>query len=434
MNLQTFKAPTMAEALTQVKSAMGSDAIILHTRTFATRAWLGLRRREMVEITAGKGINIGRRRRPVEPERNADPRPESRLGATYTRGGLSTALSLSGANAAKARGSVAAIAPVRSSPAVSLPSNPVENGRQLLETPGATNAAMLNLAQEMSSLKEMVSGLVNSTRQQQSPQVPKDLFDYYMTLIQNQVTDELATEVVRTIHKQVRPEHFTQQPYMRERIADLLDKIIPTAGPIARTKALGPHVVALIGPTGVGKTTTLAKLAANLKIHQRHRVGLITLDTYRIAAVDQLKRYADIIGSPLRVVGSADELREARRSMSDCDFILIDTAGRSPNDILKLNELKGLIDVAEPDEVHLVLSTTVSQSSVELAVARFGEVRVDKIIFTKIDEAAHVGIVLNVVRKVNKGLSYITTGQNVPDDIEVGRGKRLAQLILSNNV
>ncbi len=286
----------------------------------------------------------------------------------------------------------------------------------------------------MSALKEMVSGLVNTTRQQQSPQVPKDLFDYYMTMIQNQVTDELATEVVRTIHRQVRPEHFPQQPYMRQCIADLLEKIIPTAGPITRTKAVGPHVVALIGPTGVGKTTTLAKLAANLKIRERHRVGLITLDTYRIAAVDQLKRYADIIGSPLSVVASAEELRDARQSMSDCDFILIDTAGRSPNDTLKLNELKGLIHVAQPDEVHLVLSTTVSQSSVELAVARFGEVRVDKIIFTKIDEAAHVGIVLNVVRKVNKSLSYITTGQNVPDDIEVGRGKRLAQLILGTSV
>ena len=413
MNLQTFKAATMAEALTQVKSAMGSDAIILHTRTFSTRKWMGLRRREMVEITAGKGINIGRRRRPVEPERNVDPRPESRLANTYTRNGMAS------------RPGIAPIPPGR---------NPVENGRQLLETPGATNAAMLNLAQEMSSLKEMVSGLVNTTRQQQSPQVPKDLFDYYMTMIQHQVADELATEVVRTIHKQVRPEYFPQQPYMRERIADLLEKIIPTSGPIKRTKMAGPHVVALIGPTGVGKTTTLAKLAANLKIREMHRIGLITLDTYRIGAIEQLKRYAEIIGSPLRVVGSAGELRDARRSMSDYDFILIDTAGRSPNDILKLNELKGVIEAAEPDEVHLVLSSTASQPCIDLAVARFGEVRVDKIIFTKIDEAANVGIVLNVVRKANKGLSYITTGQNVPDDIEVGRGKRLAQLILGTSV
>jgi flagellar biosynthesis protein FlhF len=423
MNLQTFKAPTMAEALTQVKSAMGSDAIILHTRTFSTRKWMGLRRREMVEITAGKGINIGRRRRPVEPERNVDYRGEARPGLTYTRNGVPPPGLATGtlSNPKGLRGGTAPILPGR---------NIVENGRHLLETPGATNAAMLNLAQEMSSLKEMVCGLVNCTRQQLSPLVPKEMFDYYTTLIRNQVTDELATEVVRTIHKQVRPEHFPQQPYMRERIADLLEKLIPTAGPITRTKSMGPHVVALIGPTGVGKTTTLAKLAANLKVHELHRVGLITLDTYRIAAVDQLTRYAEIIGAPLRAVASADELRAARRSMSDCDFILIDTAGRSPNDLLKINELKSMIDVAAPDEVHLVLSTTVSQPCVELAVARFGQVRVDKIIFTKIDEAAHVGVVLNVVRKVNKSLSYITTGQNVPNDIEVGRGKRLAQLIL----
>ena len=114
--------------------------------------------------------------------------------------------------------------------------------------------------------------------------------------------------------------------------------------------------------------------------------------------------------------------------------MLIDTAGRSPNDTLKLNELKTFLAAAGPDEVHLVLSTTASQECVELAISRFADVRVDKIIFTKLDEAAHVGIVLNVVRKVNKALSYVTTGQDVPDDIEVGRGRRLAQLILGEGV
>jgi flagellar biosynthesis protein FlhF len=221
---------------------------------------------------------------------------------------------------------------------------------------------------------------------------------------------------------------------MREKIAEQLEKLLPTTGPITRTRTKGPHVVALIGPTGVGKTTTIAKLAANLKLREKHRVGLITLDTYRIAAVDQLKRYADIIGSPLRVVANAEDLTEAMLSMQDCDFILIDTAGRSPNDTMKLNELKSLLAVAEPDEVHLVLSTTNSEECIQLAVSRFGDVRVDKIIFTKLDEAAHVGVVLNVVRKVNKSLSYVTTGQDVPDDIEVGRGRRLAQLILGSGL
>jgi flagellar biosynthesis protein FlhF len=213
-------------------------------------------------------------------------------------------------------------------------------------------------------------------------------------------------------------------------LAEHIEKLISTAGPINRTKPRGPHVVALIGPTGVGKTTTIAKLAANLQLRDKRRVGLITIDTYRIAAIDQLKKYADIIGAELRIVSSPDDLKNAIASMNDCDYILIDTAGRSPNDALKLSELRNFIASAAPDEVHLVLSTTCSQEAVELAIERFTAVRVDRLIFTKLDEAAHVGVMLNIVRKVNKPLSYITTGQDVPDDIEVGRGRRLADLIL----
>jgi flagellar biosynthesis protein FlhF len=247
------------------------------------------------------------------------------------------------------------------------------------------------------------------------------------------VAEELAGQIIQTLQIELRPEHFAQPEFVRRKLADQLEKLLPTAGPIVRTKAVGPHVVALVGPTGVGKTTTIAKLAANLKLREKQRVGLITLDTYRIAAVDQLRKYADIIGSPLRVVASPEDLRDAVAAMSDCDFVLIDTAGRSPNDTMKINELRNFLAAVEPDEVHLVLSTTASQPCVELAIERFSAVRVDKILFTKLDEAAHVGVVLNVARKVNKALSYVTTGQDVPDDIEVGRGNRLAQLILGTH-
>ncbi|HWE02900.1 MAG TPA: flagellar biosynthesis protein FlhF [Tepidisphaeraceae bacterium] len=398
MDLKTFKASTMGEALTQVKSAMGADAIILHTRTFQIRQWWGLRRREMVEITAGKGVNIGARniRRPPT---------------------------------ADAKAFLAANAGVYSKPGAA-PRNPIEGGKQIMETAGAQSAALLSISQEMNSLKSMVKDLVTQTRTRQCPQVPEDLFDYYTQLIGNEVAEELAAELIKSLKTQIRPEHLQQPDFIRERLAEQLEKLLPTAGPIVRGKKTGPHVVALIGPTGVGKTTTIAKLAANLKLRDKHRVGLITLDTYRIAAVDQLKRYADIIGAPLRVVNGVDDLREAMYAMRDVDFLLIDTAGRSPNDMLKLNELKSLLTTAEPDEVHLVLSSTSSPECLQLAINRFSDVRVDKIIFTKIDEAAHVGVVLNVLRKVNKSLSYITTGQDVPDDIEVGKSRRLAQLIL----
>ena len=165
----------------------------------------------------------------------------------------------------------------------------------------------------MSALRGMVKDLITQTRQHQSPNVPEDLFDYYVQLISNEVAQELATELVKSQQKQIRPEHLSQPDFVREKLAEQLEKLLPTSGPLVRTKTIGPHIVALIGPTGVGKTTTLAKLAANLKLREKHRVGLITLDTYRIAAVDQLKRYADIIGSPLRVVNGIDDLSRSDR-------------------------------------------------------------------------------------------------------------------------
>ena len=404
----------MQEALTQVKSAMGSDAIIMHTRTFQTRHWLGLRKREMVEITAGKGFNVPRNRRqqtkPVEPKAfggNVGPNAYVRhaSGPRPTPGNYDLG-----------------------------PRAPAQASQELINSPVAEKAFIRGLNADMSELKLMVQNLVITTRSQQAPHVPEDLFAYYMQLIENQVAEELASEIIKTIQQQVRPEHYSQKEVMQEKIAEQLEKLLPTTGPIQRTKKTGPHVVALIGSTGVGKTTTIAKLAANLKLREKHRVGLITLDTYRIAAVDQLKRYADIIGSPLKVVATAEDLTKALLEMQDFDFVLIDTAGRSPNDTMKLNELKSLLAIAEPDEVHLVVSTTSSEECIQLAINKFSDVRVDKIIFTKLDEAAHVGVVLNTVRKVNKSLSYLTTGQDVPDDIEVGRGRRLAQLILGSGL
>ena len=386
----------MADALVQVKSALGTDAVILHTRTYSRRRWLGLRKQEVVEITAGKGL---------------------------------------GAAARTSRRSIPAKVPVaashdRSDQPIAAASLGGTQAQQLMQTPAVANAAILGLSQDVTTLKQMVLDLVKEARQHKAPQVPEELFDHYLNLIQNQVAEELAQEVIKSLQSGIRAEHLRNADYVRDKLAEHLERMLPVAGPIVKTKKDGPHVVALIGPTGVGKTTTIAKLAANLKLREGKRVGLITIDTYRIAAVDQLKKYADIIGSPLRVVGSPEDLRDAILGMSDCEFVLVDTAGRSPSDTLKLNELKNFLTVAKPDEVHLVISTTSSEACIESAIARFSDVRVDKIIFTKLDEAVHVGVVLNVIRKVGKSLSYITTGQDVPDDIEVGRGRKLAQLIL----
>src|SRR3954464_6784725 len=310
MHLRTFSAGTMAEALYQVKSAMGNDAVILHTRTYFRRRWLGLRRYEVVEITAGAGLQTARK--DVRRQLTRQPAP---------------------------------LAPSPAKPSANAP-------QQLLQTPAASNAVILGLSQDLGALKNMVLDLAKQSRAQATPEVPEELFDHYMNLIQNQVANELAEEVIRSIQTTLRPDQRKNPEIIREKLAEQLERMMPVAGPINRVKASGPHVVALIGPTGVGKTTTVAKLAANLKLRENRRVGLITIDTYRIAAVDQLKKYADILGSPLRVVTTPQELREAINGMSDCEFILIDTAGRSPRDTLKINELKTFLDAATPDEIH----------------------------------------------------------------------------------
>src|SRR5687768_16965720 len=417
MELKIYRAPTLAEAVAKVKADLGHHALILHTRQIVQRYCLGLRRREVHEITAARNL----------PKR-----------ATVNK---AVAMAKAAAAHAQARGPVGVGARTGGS---TLPFNPhatptkitvpASTSGPLIDTAEASNVIFLDLSRQMDTIRTMVKDLSVQVKGREAPHVPEDLLEYYTELTANNVDAEAASEVLKGLQRAVRPEHMSNASFVRDKLAEQLERLLPVSGPIARTKARGPHVVALIGPTGVGKTTTIAKLAANLKLREKHRVGLITLDTYRIAAVDQLKKYADIIGSPLKVVSNPEDLTTAMLGMHDFDFILIDTAGRSPNDTMKLNELKSLLAVAEPDEVHLVLSTTNSEECIELAIARFSEVRADKIIFTKLDEAAHVGVVLNVVRKVNKSLSYVTTGQDVPDDIEVGRGRRLAQLILGSGL
>ncbi len=462
MNLQTFKAPSMAEALRQVKTAMGQDAMILHTRTYRTRrGWNFLRGQEVVEITASNPPGAARGRRLGSAAANlakSGPVPGGLSAAGANSGtwpGLRPGGSMAGGSGlaglgrpggSRAGGSVAGLPaygpgsanpannlPAKTSPApasLGRPGTPAENGKQLLESPAAGNAIALTTAREVADLKRLVHTLVNEQRQGRVPAVPEGLLAAYHSLVRHEVCREVAEHVVRALHRDVRPEYLSQPGYVRDKLIDQIDRSVAVTGPVVRKQADGPHVLALVGPTGVGKTTTLAKLAANLKLKDRHRVGLVTLDTYRIAAVEQLKRYADIIGSPLRVVSNPDELREAVTAMADMHFVLIDTAGRSPNDAAKLGELRELLGAIKPDEVHLVLSCTSTPSCIDLAVREFDKVRVDKIVFTKLDEAAHAGVVLNVAHRSRKPLSYVTTGQDVPNDIEVACGRRIAERLV----
>ena len=192
----------------------------------------------------------------------------------------------------------------------------------------------------------------------------------------------------------------------------------------------GVRIVALLGTTGVGKTTTLAKIAAKFVLEQRTSVALITADTYRISAVEQLKTYSDILELPLEIVYTPAELASALERHRDKELILIDTAGRSQHNEYQMRELEEFLRVNPRIEKHLVISATTKLTDARQIMNKFMQVVPDKIIFTKTDETGSLGMIINLLRDSNYSLSYLTTGQSVPDDIERANVEVLTELLM----
>ena len=177
---------------------------------------------------------------------------------------------------------------------------------------------------------------------------------------------------------------------LKARLARMIEAEVRVSGPIQIMPGRS-RLVALVGPTGVGKTTTIAKLAANYRLKEKRRVGLITVDTYRIAAVEQLRTYADIIDLPMQVVSTPREMREAVGRMDNLDLILLDTAGRSPKDEVRIQELRAFLTEAEADEVHLVLSSMSGSRALEQAAERFAAVGTTALVLTKLGRGQQFG-------------------------------------------
>jgi flagellar biosynthesis protein FlhF len=213
----------------------------------------------------------------------------------------------------------------------------------------------------------------------------------------------------------------------------LLKKIschIPVTGPIS----VNPEkrkIVALIGPTGVGKTTTLAKIAARCSIIQGIKTKILTMDTYRIAAAEQLKIYGKIMGIPVNVVLNHSELEKEIRSKDNVNLILIDTAGRNYRDNEQINEINLWIQKYEEIEPYLLLSSTTSEDVLMATLKCFGKCRVASIVITKIDETLSFGHLFNALISFKKPVSYITTGQRVPEDIEPASAGSLSEIFLN---
>lgn len=391
MKLKTFHGRTMAETLAKVKREFGKDAVILNTRSTPKQGVLGLRGKPYVEITAARQM--------------------SDLPAPLKQGML----------------------PVRSGR-----TNESDGAAEIVTshkiipvtTPATTHDR--SLFSEISDLKKMVSDLVRTSNRSRHSSLPHDLVETYQQLIENEVADELASEMVQQVHLQLTDSQQRDSRKVREVLSSLVGSMLPPAAPIQLLTTRTPTIIAFVGPTGVGKTTTIAKLAANFCLREHRKVGLITLDTYRIAAVDQLKTYAQIIDIPIEVAMTVNQFSDAISRMADREVILVDTAGRSQRERSKMLELQTYFNAVKPHEIHLVLSSTCGEKVLCDTMDRFSPLGFDHVIFTKLDEAIGFGVILTCLQKTKVKLSYITTGQDVPDDIEVGHKERLTQLILSD--
>ena len=213
----------------------------------------------------------------------------------------------------------------------------------------------------------------------------------------------------------------------RESMNESLREIIGNSINVSTEEVKGN--VVLIGPTGVGKTTTIAKLAGRLALIEKKKVGLITIDTYRIGAVEQLRTYAEIMSIPFKVVITTKEMEEAVESMKDCDVVLIDTTGRSSKNTMQISELRAFVEKANADNISLVISATTKNKDIKTIVSGYDDLNFDDIIVTKLDETTTYGSLYNIIKISGKPFKFITTGQNVPDDIKVPTKEEIVKFV-----
>ncbi|MEC9010189.1 MAG: flagellar biosynthesis protein FlhF [Planctomycetota bacterium] len=401
-DVRTYRAATIHEALRLLENDLGRDAVILHTRQIEKRGWLPWTRvREEVEITAGLGWTVAPAMAATTSPKPAVVLFEDSSQSSFRDTPSATTLS--------------------SVP----PAGPAESFTRMPQelTTGMTD--------RLASLEERFAQL-DSNSTSPNAMVPPELFDLYTELVDSGLEEALALEFVFALKREAIPGEISDPALCRARLVKMVEDEFEAAASIAATPGQR-RVVALIGPTGVGKTTTIAKLAANLKLRDGVRMGLVTVDTYRIAAVEQLRTYAEIIDLPMKVVTTSMEMRRALDEFSDMDLVLIDTAGRSPRDELQIGELKSLLADAKVDEVHLVLSLTAGLEFLTATVEHFSSVGTSSLVLTKLDEAQELGVMLNLARRVGLPVSYLTTGQDVPDDIEPAETQRMARLVLGQD-
>ncbi len=466
MNLRRIEAESYREALKKVRSAYGDDALIVGTRTLQRGGVLGLGGRQVVEVY------VSENRKPQDGLSKKEGSPMNRQQGGKPYAGLSNALKSSierrpssfqqegGTDGPQARryngtmiqgcqpaeqgnGSGRAATPqtaqrfpyhaggsetygpvdgVRGIQTFAPPEEERENPR--------INKRLNEIGESLQLLQEEVRHLLRKS--EGPPWGHAVLEETYTLLREKDVEEDIAREIVSRLDRQVLPEKEMEPHALRGLLSAHTARYIQEKW--GDNVPEDSRVEIFIGPTGVGKTTTIAKLAARARYTYGRKVALVTLDTFRIAAVDQLRKYADIIGLDLKVVTDPAGLESILSDFREYDKVLVDTAGRSPTDEMRLGELESFVRVVSDASVNLVLSVTSTPRSIKHSIDRFSRIGFHHLILTKLDETPGLGVILSVVDAAGRHVRFVTNGQNVPDDIENVDSQRLADLIFREDV
>ena len=413
MQFKKYEAIDMQDAIRQVKNDLGEDAVILSTNTVKRgKGIFGLFGRQIIEVTAASD-------RPYE-----DFKGEA--GNKGKGDGNCKVSSKTGWNDGKAE---------------KFPIDSIHNDifeikdklgmiLNLARQERTSENKSSPLSSEMNQFRGMLDSLAKCIGSKQGCEIPTWSSLWYQNMVSNGIKDIYAMEILQEMDRELDTVKSGDSGYIRAYLTNKLMDRVRVGGPINFLKGK-QKIVAFVGPTGVGKTTTIGKLAAEFTLKQKKKVALLTIDTYRIAAVEQLRIYAKILGVPVDVVLSPKELKQSLDMHSEYDLIFIDTAGRSQRDKAQMDELKSFLDLNQLIEIHLVLSSTTKDDDLTEILNRFSSVPVDSMIFTKLDESSSYGSIFNSSINSKMPLSYFTMGQRVPEDIEVASKERVAELILN---
>jgi len=406
MKIKRIYADTEREVLQQVKKEFGDEAVILHIKTKRTGLFgLGKKKVEALVAIDNNLPKIKNKREEKSRKFNIEdfisPQPTTKKPANRNV----TTYSLN------------QIAKKNKEFASSLVSG--ENNKTKKKT-NIENG-------EINELKKMILDLKSEIKKMKTDNVkiPKNLLKIFTYLVDVQ---ELKEDATKEIVMQAAALYNEEDD--KKSLSFIFNTISSFIATTEEFSVSNESVkILLMGPTGVGKTTTIAKIAARYSLMKKIPTGLITIDTYRIAAVDQLKVYASIMGLPVEVIYSPSEVSRALSKLSDKRLLLIDTAGRSPSNTLQMSELKAFVNSLNINKKILTLSATMKRRDMVDTIKRFENIGIDGLIFTKLDETMSYGNLIDVAMDFPYPILYFTNGQNIPDDILIGSGKFISQLM-----